>query len=177
MNEGIIMSDGPSVKPMVKWLSYEPLHKAGGEPVIIQVPNDFQKIASQIHPEIQTFVADNPTPKNTQRIIVTALGAFDGYGSNVNGDGFYEKDLLKTPKNIYLGKNKYQKPMFKTFIDFARLYKMHRNKMHNHAYGEIPFNIYNKGMKRVENLLDIYEDDPGNADVLKTIKKGVRRNE
>ena len=162
MSEGKIMTDGPHVKHMVKWLNYEPLHKRSGEPVTIQIPDDFEKVANQIHPEVLSWSAENPVPRNTTRILATALGAFDGYGSNVNGDGFYEKDLLKIPKDVYHGRSLYNKPMYSTFIDFARLYKMHRNKMHNHAYGEIPHNIYNRGMKSFENILDLYQDDPNN---------------
>lgn len=120
-----------------------------------------------MHPEILTFLGESPRPKNVTRIIVTALGAYDAYGSNVNGDGFHEKNLLSVPNDIRLGSKKYTEPMYRTFVDFARLYKNHRNKLHDHAYGVIPHSIYNREMKRVENVLDIFQDDPELVNVQK----------
>lgn len=148
---------------LVKDLRFDPVSTTTHEPVTLIVPGDHEKIATGMHPEILTFLGENSRPKNVTRIIVTALGAYEAYGSNVNGDGFHEKNLLKTPHDIWLGSKKYTEPMYRTFVDFARLYKNHRNKLHDHAYGVIPHSIYNREMKRVENVLDIFPDDPGNA--------------
>ena len=159
---------------LVKDLRFDPVNTTTHEPVTLIVPGDHEKIATGMHPEILTFLGENPRPKNITRIIVTALGAYDAYGSNVNGDGFHEKDLLHVPTDIWLGSKKYSEPMYRTFVDFARIYSNHRNRLHDHAYGVIPHSIYNREMKRVENILDIFEDDPGGADIIQNQQKELK---
>jgi hypothetical protein len=143
------------------------------EPVIIQMPFGHVKIASELNPEMSEWDVRNPAGANIERIVVVGLGAQEGYGPNVNGDGFHEEHLLAVPKDIYLGKQPYNKPMYQTFVDFSQLYKRHRNRMHDQAYGEIPFVSYNPKMRRVEIVVDLYADEKNNIDILENLIKNI----
>lgn len=143
------------------------------EPVIIQMPSKHIKMASELNPETAEWDIRNPAGVNIERILVVGLGAQEGYGPNVNGDGFHEEHLLAVPKDVYLGKKPYDKPMYKTFTDFSKLYKHHKNRMHDQAFGEIPFVAYNPKMRRVEIVVDLYADEKNNIDILENLAKNI----
>lgn len=161
------------MKPFVKRLNFAPFQNE--EPIAIQLDGESDKLASgsAVHPEMRQWVADNPPPSNVMRLLITALGAADGYGPNVNGDGFFERHLTESPRDVYLGPQPYDKPMHRTFVDFSQLYKHHKNKPHNHAYGQIPHTIYNDGMRRVEVVADIYANDSDNSRVVNDIQNNI----
>jgi len=160
------------MKPFVKYLSFDSINRTG-EPATLIVPSDHEKVAAEIHPEMMRFIADHPRPRGVIRIIATSLGAREGYGANNNGDGFHEEHLLRVPHGIYLGSKPYNYPMYRTFIEFSKLFKRHQNKPHNRVYGVIPHVIYNHKMRRVEVLLDIFEGDSGDPETLDAIDRGV----
>lgn len=159
-------------KPLVKRLNFASTDKTG-EPVVRIIPGDHLKMAHQMHPDMATWLGENDRPADVLRVLVTALGAFEGYGANLNGDGFHEKHLCAVPDNVYLQAQPYEKPIYRTFEDFARLYRSHQNRPHNRAYGNIPFTLYNRKMRRVEAIIDIITGLDENQEVLDDVDRGV----
>lgn len=68
---------------------------------------------------------------------IISLGAEEYYGSNRNGDGFWEKDSRENHG---------------TFKKYGRFYRNHINKDPAHSYGVFHDTAYNEAMKRVELL-------------------------
>ena len=96
----------------------------------------FTKMAS----EMTDYIKGIKPEKNKTKVIILALGAFECYGGNRNGDAFEETQLKKRHH---------------TFVDHGHLYKHHVNKDPNKSYGGIDKSIYNPRMKRVELLATI----------------------
>jgi len=72
-------------------------------------------------------------------IHVVALGAYEAWGPNKNGDAFTEKACEE---------------YHHTFVTTpARYYKHHKNKDPKISFGKVAYSCYNKGMKRVELLV------------------------
>lgn len=99
--------------------------------------------SSEYHPEIAKYIADaKPIPGRTQ-VLLTALGAGEFWGENKNGDFFIEEGL-KNP-TIEFG--------YKTFEQFARVYRHHVNKSHSPHFGQVALSVWNETMKRVELII------------------------
>lgn len=159
-------------KPFVKRLNFNSFGDEH-EPFIIHMPSAGVKTASCITPELIKWSDENPHPKGVERLISTALGSFEGYGPNVNGDGFHEKHLCSIPKNVFLGNKAYDKPIYYTFVDFSRLYRFHKNRQHDRSFGDIPFSVYNPEMRRVEVVIDIYANDSDNYEILNDLEHNI----
>jgi len=116
-------------------------------------PEGFRKTAGVLPPEVQEYLAGlNPDP-NFLYLLIVALGAADFWGSNVNGDAFFEKALLQTQSPMEAMKNPapytgQQMPRYKTFI-FAKIRKHHQNKDEHPDYGHVELPVYDNAMKRV----------------------------
>lgn len=137
-------------------------------------PAGFQKTAGVLPAEVQEYLARlNPDP-NFLYLLIVALGAADYWGSNVNGDAFFEKDLLAMQSPIealknpepYTGK---QMPRYKTFT-FAKIRKHHQNKDHHPDYGHVELPVYDDAMKRV--LLIVAVDRKKAPDIVSEAEAG-----
>lgn len=159
-------------RPFVKRLDLSVLGDEQ-EPIIFQMPSEHSKLAAELNPEIVEWNTRSPAGADIERILVTGLGAQEGYGPNVNGDGFHEDHLLAVPKDVFLGRKPYDKPMYKSFIDFSKLYKYHKNRMHDQAYGEIPNAFYNAKMRRVEIPIDLFASEKSNIDILENLARNI----
>lgn len=71
-----------------------------------------------------------------------AMGSTEGYGSNRNGDGFSERELIKHSH---------------TFEKHARFYRHHKNKNPQKSYGRVVLAFYNPEMRRTELLVGLNE--------------------
>lgn len=163
---------GKAMRPFVKRLEYGAYH-SDGEPVIFNLSSNRIKTASAVDSEIIKWAESNPNPRNTERLIATALGVHEGFGPNVNGDSFYEEDMESLPEGVYLANRKYEKPIYTTFVDFARLFQHHKNRPHDKSYGDVMHSHLNKRMRRIELVLDFYVDDPGNEELLNNMEHGI----
>ncbi|MFA7709491.1 MAG: hypothetical protein WCY30_00125 [Candidatus Neomarinimicrobiota bacterium] len=161
-----------TTQPLVKRLNFSPINVLG-EPQILYVPKNMDKIASEMNPEIVQWIDSNQNTNGNERIISTALGAYDGYSANINGDGFYERHLLAVPKDVFLNDKPYHRPMYMTFVDFSKLYKNHLNRPHNQSFGVIPFSSYNNRMRRVETVIDLFTNDNINQEILDDLDVGI----
>lgn len=160
------------LEPFVKRLNYEPIG-VDGEPLVLRFSSSGDKTAAPVNSELLDWADANPPKKNIERLITTTLGSAEGYGPNVNGDGFHEEHLTRVPEGIYLGNKRYTKPMYWTFVDFSKLYKFHKNRQHDQSFGEIPFAGFNPRMRRVEVIIDIYANDNVNQEILNNFEHNV----
>lgn len=78
--------------------------------------------------------------KDQEYVHTLAVGAHEAWGSNRNGDSFYEDECKKAHD---------------TFVKFGRCYRNHKNRPHegHPHYGEIKLAAYNPEMRRIELLL------------------------
>jgi len=111
---------------------YQLVHTSGG----------MVKTASsgRFHPTIESFLATNTFDPNKIILVVTPMGAFEAWGSNVNGDGFLRGDL--EPVNPNWG--------HASFKTYARAYQHHQNKDITKAFGHVACSVFDPIMQRVE---------------------------
>ena len=101
------------------------------------------KIATEVSPEIQRFIDENI--KSDPRyvfLLLTALGAGEIWGPNVNGDFFHRDDILRS---------------YKTFETFGFVYVHHKNKDPQKASGKVLLAHYNPRMHRGNSLFNLTE--------------------
>lgn len=81
-----------------------------------------------------------PDKKKNGYLIMSAMGAEEAWGSNMNCDSFKESELLSS---------------YKTFEN-GHAFEEHENKDPAKAVGKIIFAVYNKKMRRVELLVEVF---------------------
>lgn len=112
------------------------------------------------HPEIARYIGQaTPIPGKTQ-VLLTALGAGEYYGSNINGD-FFPCAALSHVGTDY---------GHKTFEHFAKVYKHHVNKDPEKSYGDVLLSVWNEEMKRVELIITIDHDKA--PDIIERLDNG-----
>lgn len=119
-----------------------------------------EKTASEYHPTIAAYInSAKPIPGKTQ-VLLTALGAGEFFGPNVNGDYFPESALA------------YEGPEYghKTFVTHATVYKHHINKDPSAGYGKVLLSVYNPVYHRVELIIAI--DNDRGMDIIEKIERG-----
>jgi inorganic pyrophosphatase len=141
---------------------------------------------SNLHPAVREFVKSGAA-KNSDKgvyVLVSALGASEYWGSNVNGDDFPEAALIHSPKDWEkllvtdveearkVGQSwEYGYP---TFMG-AHPYKHHVNKDPSRAFGRVELAVWNPKMKRVELVVFLDRElckKFGAEDVLDRIENG-----
>ncbi len=102
------------------------------------------KTAANYSPEIKQFIAENikSDPKHLY-ILVSALGAGEIWGPNVNGDFFKKEDVIKSHK---------------TFETMGFAFTHHQNKDPNKSAGRILLSHWNPRMQRVELIVMLERD-------------------
>lgn len=116
--------------------------------------------SSSFHPEVSAYITNAAKMAGKTQLLLTALGAGEYYGSNVNGDYFPETPL-KNPTPEY---------GYKTFERMAKVYKHHVNKDPKKSYGDVALSVWNDKMKRVELIVII--DDAKAPDIVDRINNG-----
>jgi hypothetical protein len=145
------------------------------------------KVASSTHtPTSLLGVIEGLRPRPEGRyVLLNALGAYEYWGVNRNGDAFPEWSLKgevpstkirqlheKTAASRYPGM---PTPIaghygFETFTKFAHVYMHHQNKDPLKAVGDVIASAYNEHMHRVELIVFVYEQRA--PDVVKQIDAG-----
>lgn len=120
-----------------------------------------EKTASaQYHPTIGAYInAAKKIPGQTQ-VLLTALGSYEYWGDNVNGDAFPERGLAYSGKQYG----------HKTFEYYSHVYKHHINKDPNKSYGTVALSVYNPVYHRVELIVHI--DELKAPDIVQKIDNG-----
>jgi hypothetical protein len=129
-------------------------------------PSDavFEKTAApDLLPEVARYIASLKPSKNSQYVLVNAMGASEYWGANVNGDAFTEECLIHKPDdwtgNPLLDKIKAKEWAygFPTFYN-AHPFAHHRNKDAKRAFGEVELAAWHPRMKRVELVVRVDAD-------------------
>lgn len=121
----------------------------------------FEKVASVgLLPEVVRYISTLRPKKESQYVLVNALGAGEYFGSNVNGDHFPEEALMHSPDG-WTGNPLIDKELSKdwaygypTFYN-AHPFAHHKNKDPSRAYGEVELAVWNDHMKRVELVVRV----------------------
>lgn len=153
---------------LVKVCSWEPFYKDG----LTQVPyvrklatnrlnskeQVFAKIAKLQSKDtadlVQAFLDSYPVKVGHTYFLDTALGAFEGWGANSNGDAFLEEDLLLDSEDHG----------YKSFRKHAHVFRHHQNKDPLASIGRVVLASYNHKMRRVELIEEV--DNTKAADLL-----------
>lgn len=121
------------------------------------------------------------TPKDGHSIVlVNALGAYEAYDDNRNGDAFPDRPV-KVGEAVRCGHKTCQAAAwvaadevlskhYKTFEKFGGIYKHHVNKDPSKSLGKVLKAVWNPKMQRVELLLEIVNDR--DQDLAKKIADG-----
>lgn len=113
-----------------------------------------QKHSSGYHPKIQKYIEDAKPMPGLIQVLLTALGAGEFWGANVNQDFFPQKALEHEGDNYG----------YQTFLTNANYFNHHINKDPALAKGKVLETVWNDGAKRVELIVGINPElDPDAA--------------
>lgn len=124
----------------------------------------FEKTAAPgLLPEVIRYISGLTPRADAQYVLVSALGATEYYGSNVNGDSFPEASLVHRPDK-WTGVPLLDRTVgkewaygFPTFYN-AHAFAHHRNKNAAEAFGDVELSAWNAAMKRVELVVRVDQD-------------------
>lgn len=181
---------------MDKVLQFEERFYNTGEPTVLVLGRSHynkwftEKAASYKHEGVSTKLASpafdlirNITPEEGATVIlVNALGAYETYDDNRNGDAFSEGPYRVgqaprcghphcTPKGLrgWIDPDETVVQHYKTFERFGGIYKHHVNKDPSKSLGQILFSVWNPRMHRVELVLKLQNAlDPELAERINT---------
>lgn len=110
-------------------------------------------------------------------IHLIALGDAERYGANRNADFFYGApreiefpEPRGTLKSIKLATGNIERAW--TFEKYAKVYRDHKNKKTDKAYGDVLKAAHNHAMARTELLIDVPNDDPVWRDDIEKVANG-----
>lgn len=146
-----------------------PAKDAEGQPLIEMIYDQDQfhhsymdKVAAPYLPEIREYVDRLKPQKNSIYALINALGAYEYWSSNINGDAFEEEML--THKGPVWG--------YETFVHYARPYMHHSNKGPDaRAFGSVELSCWNPNMKRVEVVARLDREDAVKVNAQSVIDK------
>jgi hypothetical protein len=120
------------------------------------------KVAAPFLPQVREYIDGlKPNPRSIYAL-VNALGAFEFWSSNINGDAFEEEMLI------------HRGPVwgYETFLHYARPFMHHANKGPNaRAFGAVELSCWHDHMKRVELVVRLDRDDAEKVGAHKVIDK------
>jgi hypothetical protein len=133
-------------------------------PLFGPADSTFEKVAAPtLLPEVVRYIATLKPVKDSQYVLLNAMGAGEYWGSNINGDHFPEMALIHKPDD-WSGNPLLDKVRadgwaygFPTFYS-AHPYAHHRNKDATRAFGEVELSAWNPRMKRVELVTRVDEE-------------------
>lgn len=88
-------------------------------------------------------------------VYVLAIGAWETYGENRNGDSFPEFPYKEFEKPPWIAPNEVLTQHYKSFEQYALNYRNHNNRDPQKAVGKIMKAFWNQTMHRVELLIDL----------------------
>ena len=94
---------------------------------------------------VQKFASEFQPKLGHAYLLDTALGSYEYWGANNNGDGFYEADLCSDSDDHG----------YRSFMKHAHVFQHHRNKDPSKAMGKIVLATYNRAMRRVELIEEL----------------------
>jgi hypothetical protein len=148
----------------VAFFQGEDVHGPRAIPLFGPADPVFEKIAApKLLPEVTRYIQGLRPQRDSQYVLLNAMGAVEWWGSNINGDAFTEASLIHRPDqwtgNPLIDKAKAEDWAygFPTFY-FAHPYAHHRNKDATKAFGDVELAAWNPHMKRVELVTRVDKD-------------------
>lgn len=146
---------------MDKLLTFPGKTEKGIFTFVIDTERSFlEKTAAEYHPEIAAYINSAKTIPGKTQVLLTALGAYEFWGNNANGDAFPESALANSGDDYG----------HKTFEKYAKIYKHHVNKDPTASYGDVLLSVYNYRYHRVELIVCI--DNQKAPDLAEKINSG-----
>jgi hypothetical protein len=119
-------------------------------------------------PEIMEAIVALKRDPQYYYVVINALGSYEIWGANRNGDAFPRAALSHYSLRTDMGtKEDYG---YKTFEYYAHLYAHHVNKDPNKGFGKVFFSSWNPRIERVELIVGI--DKLRGADMIEAIEMG-----
>lgn len=143
-----------TVQPVVLWANGRPCYE--GISKHASVGSDY-------------FKSIVPVPGHSI-VYVLAMGAWETYGENRNGDSFPEFPYKENEDPPWIAPNEVLTQHYKTFETHAHNYRHHVNKDPKKAVGKVMKAFWNPLMHRVELLIDL--DDEKAPDLAQRIAAG-----
>ena len=153
---------------MKKLFQLEPFTEHGEPRVIVLNGTNHIKTASGTTKYASSAIeyVNNIEPEDGYTyVLVIAMSAGEFYGCNRNGDAFAEKPI---PGIVEEGET--LKDHYKTFEQYAKVYRHHINKDPTKAIGDVIKAFYNDKMHRVELLLKL--DNEKAKDIVTRLNNG-----
>ena len=154
---------------MIKYIEFDSIDEYGSHIIPAFPTSGLIKTASGLYsPTIMQFLSSMKKDPKLYYVVVNALGSYEGWGPNRNGDAFPEDGLTHVSLRTDMGTlNDYG---YKTFEYYAKLYKHHVNKDPHKSFGDVVFSSWNPIIKRVELVVGIYRDR--GASIIEAIENG-----
>jgi len=155
---------------MIKYIEFDSIDEYGSHIIPAFPTSGLIKTASGLYsPTIMQFLSSMKKDPRLYYVVINALGSYEGWGPNRNGDAFPEEGLTHVSLRTDMGtSNDYG---YKTFEYYAKLYKHHVNKDPNKSFGDVVFSSWNPVIKRVELVVGIYRDRGANT--IEAIENGT----
>ena len=153
---------------MIKYVEYDAFDEHGQHIIPVNSLYHMNKVASGTYsPELMKVILNMKRRPDRDYVVVNALGSYEVWGCNRNGDAFPEIGLTHKSLRTDMGTaNDYG---YKTFEYYAKLYKHHVNKDPNNSFGEIIFSHWNPILHRVELIIAINLDNA--QDIVTALEK------
>lgn len=152
---------------MIKYITYNSFDEDGQHIIPINSLYQMNKTAaSNYAPEIMKVILHMKRKTDRYYVVINALGSYEVWGANRNGDAFPESGLVH--KSLRTDMNTVNDYGYKTFEYYAKFYKHHVNKDPKRSFGEIVFAYWNPILRRVELICAI--DAVKGADIVKSLE-------
>jgi len=148
---------------------------SNGEPnvkVIDTDPYELSKFAylDNYPRELRQFIANITPDPGLMYLLVNAVGAYEYYGSNLNGDAFPEKSLLEVQSIDETRDGNPPVPRYKTFELYAKVFRHHQKQNRENNYGDVVKSVYDHKMHRVLLVIRVIKDRA--RDIVERIQEG-----
>jgi len=131
--------------------------------------NDVTKTATAGYSsEIMSFIDTMERKPNRYYVVIDAVGSFEVWGANNNGDSFPRASLNNFSMRSDMGSSKDYG--YKTFEYYGKLFKHHANKPYHPHFGEVLYAYWNGEMERVELVVAV--DTVSGSDIVLALEEG-----
>lgn|GEM_PF-1856127 len=149
----------PGFQKIIHLDPYFPTGEATVQPVVLWANGRacYEGITKHASVGADYFKTIKPEPGHTF-VYVLALGAWETYGENRNGDGFPEFPYMEHLSPPAISAQDVLPVHYKTFEEFGHNYRHHANKDPEKKVGDVVQAFWNPMMHRVELLVKLIND-------------------
>lgn len=154
---------------MIKYVEFDSIDETGQHITPVNSLYQMNKIASGTYsPEIMKVIYGMKKNPNRYDVVINALGSYEVWGCNRNGDAFPEEALKHLSLRTDMGTA--EDFGFKTFEYYAKWFRNHVNKPTSPNFGEVIYSHWNPVIHRVELIVGI--DAVKDADTIRALDNG-----